>query len=227
MLAKGSKGHQVEALQLKLQTLGYLAGKPDGDFGNKTKAAVVAFQQAYLVDGIADDVTLDTLDKAIDAWAQAEKDLLIKVPIGYKELEQEFGTIVYDNAEGGNIVIVNDWADQHIAKVELPVVGLQLIHAKMEPVFKSVLQEIKDKGLDGEILQFGCWCPRHKMHDPNRGLSTHSWAISCDINWATNPVGRVGDLNPAIVDTFERHGFEWGGRWRTRDDMHFQYCKGY
>jgi len=227
MLTKGSKGKSVEQLQSHLKQLGYLNSKVDGDYGRKTQAAVVAFQQAYLVDGIADDVTLQAIDKAVSAWAKTEKSLLMPVPVGYKAVEDAFGAIVYDNAEGGNIVITNDWVDQNIIKADLPIVGIQYIHSKMESVFKAVLQEVIDKGLDGEIMQFGCWCPRHKMHDPTRGLSTHSWAIACDINWATNPVGRVGDMNPAIVDTFERHGFVWGGRWRTRDDMHFQYCKGY
>lgn len=48
VLAKGSKGEQVKALQQKLNALGTMpALKPDGDFGGKTHAAVVAFQTAH------------------------------------------------------------------------------------------------------------------------------------------------------------------------------------
>ena len=154
-------------------------------------------------------------------------DLLLERPHGLEEIVRIFGEIEFDEAGGGSVAIINDWERENIIRSNLPVIGYQLIHKKMEPVFRGVLQNVKDKGLDKEIVQFGVWSPRHKMHNPKRSLSTHSWAIACDINWATNPVGRVGDLNPGIVDSFERFGFEWGGRWRYRDDMHFQYCTGY
>ena len=220
------KSKEVEQLQSGLKLLGFVVSV-DGDYGPKTKAAVVAFQQAYLVDGIADDTTQKAVTHAVQAWTKMESGLMLPIPIGYKALEEQFGAIVYDEAGGGQVHIVNDWADENIIKANLPVVGDQLIHKKMEQVFKNVFQLIKDRGLDEEILQFGCWCPRHKMHNPKNGLSTHSWAIACDINWATNMPGKVGDLNPAIVEVFEACGFEWGGRWRTRDDMHFQYAKQY
>lgn len=227
MLTKGSKGDKVCQAQEALKTLGYLSGSVDGDFGQKTAQAVADFQTAYFVDGIIDDVTEKTLARAIEAWSNTESNLIIPVPNGLAEIEAAFGKIVFDESEGGNVIIVNDWADENIVQAELPVVGRQLIHKKLEPVFQSVFQDLVDKGLDGKVLQFGCWVPRHKMHNPSRGLSTHSWAIAVDINWATNGVGKIGDIDPGIVASFEAHGFEWGGRWRYRDDMHFQLAKGY
>ncbi len=199
----------------------------DGKFGRRTKDAVASFQGAYLVDGIVDDVTLDAIEAAARVWAQEEKQFIIKRPHGLTQIQLMFGIIDYTEAGAGSISITNDWEDKNIALIDLPVVGKQLIHKRMEYVFCAVLDSVKDKGLDGEITQFGVWSPRHKMHNPKRSLSTHSWAISCDINWATNPVGKVGDLHPGIVDSFEQFGFQWGGRWSFRDDMHFQYCTGY
>ena len=59
--------------------------------------------------------------------------------------------------------------------------------------------------------------------------STHSWGIAIDLNARTNAMGSAGDMDPALVALFERHGFTWGGRWSgaNKDPMHFQYCSGY
>ena len=59
-LEKGSKGEEVKALQQRLIDLLYLSGNADGDYGNKTKAAVEGFQKAAGIlpaTGIADGVT--------------------------------------------------------------------------------------------------------------------------------------------------------------------------
>lgn len=223
----GSKGEDVKAVQDRLKALGFYAGAIDGDFGRNTKAAVVAFQQRHFVDGIVNEATDKALDRALAAYAAVEANLLFPVPVGLEQVEATFGKIEFVEAEAGAVEIVNDWAKNHVVRANLPVVGTHMVHGKMIPVFEAVLTEIADKGLDGEIVQFGVWSPRHKMHNPKRGLSTHSWAIACDLNWATNPVGKIGNLHPEIIESFERFGFEWGGRWRTRDDMHFQYCRAY
>lgn len=58
-LRPGSSGPEVEKLQERLIALGYLTGKADGRYGQQTKAAVSAFQEAYglQVDGIAGNQT--------------------------------------------------------------------------------------------------------------------------------------------------------------------------
>lgn len=226
-LQKGSKGKEVQTLQENLKVLGLYPHKVDGDFGPKTRQSVLDFQQRYFVDGIADSHTQKAINDAVVAWSSAERVILVDVPNGLKEIKANFGHITWEEAGGGNIVITNDWAKDNIITIDLPVVGRHAIHKKLKLVFEAVLNEIVGKGLDGEIIQFGTWCPRHKMHDSTKGLSTHSWGIACDVNWATNMPGRVGDISRDIVAVFEKHGFEWGGRWSYRDDMHFQYAKGY
>ena len=58
-LKKGSKGEEVKALQQRLIELGFLNGKADGDYGNKTAKAVSAFQKSAGLPetGIADSNT--------------------------------------------------------------------------------------------------------------------------------------------------------------------------
>lgn len=66
LLMIGSKGDNVKKLQANLQSLGY-AVEPDGDFGNRTKSAVMEFQKdkKIHIDGIAGKQTLEEIDKAL------------------------------------------------------------------------------------------------------------------------------------------------------------------
>ena len=65
-LKKGSTGTDVKTLQTKLIELGYLTGKADGVFGQKTSTAVMAFQKANKLkaDGVAGTKTLAQLEKS-------------------------------------------------------------------------------------------------------------------------------------------------------------------
>ena len=69
VLCKGSTGDEVKELQQKLTTLGYSLGAIDGDFGDKTLAAVKKFQKDYSldVDGVVGNQTWTALDKAVAA----------------------------------------------------------------------------------------------------------------------------------------------------------------
>ena len=63
-LKVGSTGTDVQTLQQKLIELGYLKGSADGVFGNKTAAAVRAYQKAsnLTADGVAGSQTLSSLN---------------------------------------------------------------------------------------------------------------------------------------------------------------------
>lgn len=226
-IRKGSKGNEVLKLQNDLKKLGIYKAKTDSIFGPKTHRAVLDFQERYFVDGIVDKETLYAIKDAVESWTNREVVRLVPVPKGLEEIEKTFGKIVYQNAGGGSVVILNDFVEKNIVYHEFKVVGIQPWHVVLIDVLESVMHEIKKRGLDKEIVQFGSWNPRHKMHDSKRELSTHAWGISCDLNWATNQIGTRGDLDSGIIDVFERHGFEWGGRWKYKDPMHFQYCTSY
>ncbi|MGK7392741.1 MAG: TIGR02594 family protein [Candidatus Cyclobacteriaceae bacterium M2_1C_046] len=63
-LRKGNKGADVKALQEALNAAGFSCGKPDGDYGSKTEAAVKALQatkSSLSIDGIFGPNTRDHL----------------------------------------------------------------------------------------------------------------------------------------------------------------------
>jgi len=222
----GDRGEPVTEIQQNLEVLGLDPGPIDGLFGFKTRQAVVSFQEHHLVTGTVDAHTRAKLIQAAIAERVRQK-MVVVVPSGLHEIETTFGQIEYEEAEGGFVVVTNDWAKEHIITTRLPIVGKVQVHKLLAGVFRDVLGDLDTQRVGDQIRQFGVWSTRHKMHNPNRGLSSHSWAIACDINWAENPVGRAGAMDPRIVAEFEARGFRWGGRWKTRDDMHFQYCRNY
>ncbi|MBR1709617.1 MAG: peptidoglycan-binding protein [Clostridia bacterium] len=65
------RGDDVRALQEQLTSLGFACGPIDGIFGDKTKAAVKAFQAAagVVVDGIVGPITRGALAAALDSTA--------------------------------------------------------------------------------------------------------------------------------------------------------------
>ena len=66
-------------------------------------------------------------------------------------------------------------------------------------------------------------------------LSAHSFGIAFDLNanlggywrWSGETEGQVGSyankIPQRVVETFERFGFIWGGKWHHYDGMHFEY----
>ena len=149
-------------------------------------------------------------------------------------LNRAFGTFKYQEMAKGNIRIIDDWERNSIVTVQVKVRGpkkkrsVQLHHA-IVPMFVDLMAVVYESFPHYAIDQLGGYCPRHKMHDPERGLSIHSWGVAVDINWRNNPVSRklITDFPEGFPEIFEGAGWSWGGRWRkTKDSMHFQYTDG-
>lgn len=66
-LSAGDSGAQVETLQQALKQLGLYDGKVDGDFGQGTQDAVIAFQNAHnlTADGIVGQETAAAINQAL------------------------------------------------------------------------------------------------------------------------------------------------------------------
>ena len=67
VLRKGDYGLEVEALQSKLQQLGYNINSVDGDFGNGTRQEVIKFQGTanQVQDGVVGRNTATAIDEAL------------------------------------------------------------------------------------------------------------------------------------------------------------------
>ncbi len=65
ILRLGMRGSEVLKLQQRLQKLGYFKGEPDGDFGENTQTAVIAFQKRYGIeaDGVVGGETWQILQR--------------------------------------------------------------------------------------------------------------------------------------------------------------------
>lgn len=126
----------------------------------------------------------------------------------------------------GMIQIDSTWVRRNIVKASVPVLGGEVVcHRLLIPQLRGALQEIADRGLAHLIdrSQYGgCWVPRHVLFNPGRGLSMHAWGLAVDINVSTNGYGAKPQMDPRIVEVFDRWGFVWGGRWSTPDGMHFE-----
>lgn len=223
VLKLGSKGSDISALQQSLSPK-YYRGKIDGDYGPLTEAAVRAFQTTEFATGVFDERTSIALETAKETGPKFT-DAPVSVPSTRGQLVRIFGDIKYVNTEGGQIKITNDWAKKNMVKAELPIVGKRWVHRKLEDYFATALRLIELEGFGGEITQFGTWSPRHILHNPKKPLSLHSWGIACDINWFENHYKGESKLHPIVVNAFKSIGFTWGGDWRTKDPMHFQYYK--
>jgi hypothetical protein len=71
----------------------------------------------------------------------------------------------------------------------------------------------------------GCYVLRNKRSDPN-SISMHGFGLAIDLNAKTNRMGTRGNMNPSIILSFKKFGWDWGGDWHTPDPMHFEWSIG-
>jgi hypothetical protein len=142
------------------------------------------------------------------------------------DAKDAFEPFTYVSLGDGMIDIDSAWVERNIVRADVPVFrGEVVCHRLMIPQLRGALQEIVDRGLDHLIDPSdygGCWVPRHILFNPNRRLSMHAWGLAIDFNVSTNQYGARPQMDPRIVEIFERWGFVWGGRWSTPDGMHFE-----
>ncbi len=141
------------------------------------------------------------------------------------KIEEIFGEFKYESNSDGSIKILGNWAKDNIVKVKL---GTKVLwcHKLIKDRVIAIYEDLKRFNLEDEFdLSHGggSYVPRHKSWNPRRGLSLHSWGIAIDINPKKYPYGSATKNPPAaVILAFEKHGFEWGGDWRTPDPMHFE-----
>jgi len=161
-------------------------------------------------------------------------------PTNYKELISLVGSFKFSenidkktNKPDGSVTILGDWVRQNIVLIELPILKpnstkffRMQCHKKIKENILEIFQEYKDNSYDSKykIRMLGSFMPRHRLWNPKKSLSIHSYGLALDINWDTNPVGKKGDMPNFVVELFKKHGWTWGGDWKNpKDFMHMQF----
>jgi hypothetical protein len=81
----------------------------------------------------------------------------------------------------------------------------------------------KEKALGKKILHnyAGCYVNRY-IHGTTK-YSQHAFGLAIDVNVSV-PADRYTDLtSPELVSCFKETGFIWGGDWKNKDYMHFEF----
>lgn len=246
VIRQESQGPQVQRWQFFLVGLGYKI-VADGDFGPKTHAATVDFQQ---MNGLTPDgiVGLKTYLQAFRLGYRLQEafDYPKKPdfkPLSYKGREKLFGKFRHKPANDGTdaVIILGDWERQNIVTVDLPqLAGVKgalpnnrvRFHKKAANQLKALFIAWENEGLLPLILTWeGSYVPRYIRGSRTR-LSNHAYGSAFDINYAWNRLGQVpalvGEKGAVreLVTLAHKHGFYWGGHFNERlDGMHFEVAK--
>jgi peptidoglycan hydrolase-like protein with peptidoglycan-binding domain len=241
VLRRGSRGAAVVELQTLLAGAGYPC-QIDSIFGEKTAAAVVAFQRSAGLadDGIAGPRTMTALRGLGDTERPPPN---VPPALSDDEVDELFGPMLWTPAptasEPGAIRITNNWQKVCLRMVEIPQLrGIPGAPASCKvPLHVLVVEQTRalwaaweKAGLLPLVLSWaGSWNPR--LVRGGSTLSRHAYAVSFDINAAQNPMGKapaprgakgsVVELVPLAVE----HGFTWGGAWDRPDGMHVESFK--
>lgn len=222
VLKLGSRGPDVERIQIFLRGLGLYLGNCDGEFGEKTKAAVVAYQNdrelcpdgvvgnrtwgAFMRDGIPVLPSQDSDDlREGSNWPPKPSDLR---PLTAVEKMAAFGRFEFVHSPNENnpeaVTITKREADFKIVKVAIPqLVGVAGFPKNGEIFFEeSGVEQLQGlvaawekEGLLRRILSWAGTYDLRFVRGSRTTLSSHAWATAFDINVQWNGLG----AEPALV----------------------------
>jgi N-acetylmuramoyl-L-alanine amidase len=117
-LRRGASGPEVEALQRRLQDLGYWIGTVDGHYGGQTQQAVYALQKASGVgrDGVVGAGTRAALDRAVRPQARSHSGHVVEIDLNRQLLMLVDGgrvDQVLNTSTGSNGHYLQDGVRQH------------------------------------------------------------------------------------------------------------------
>jgi hypothetical protein len=160
------------------------------------------------------------------------------IPVGRKEMIRVYGDPA-PRMLNGKLVCSPEWESDNCVVVsakKIPGYHRPIyMHELVKPYFIEAMRRAVAACPEYRFEKIGCFNPRHQQYDEDRPLSDHAWAIAFDINPGANSWvpekdhpkpfeagwSEFSDLPRGVVAAFESVGFEWGGRWKHRDTMHF------
>jgi hypothetical protein len=148
-------------------------------------------------------------------------------PIGVAE-GGLIGVMTFRILKNGFIEPDPDWVAANIVQADVPILGSVTCHRILIPQLVAAFGQLERKGLANliDVSQYGgCYVPRFISRDPRRGLSMHAFGLAVDLNVPGNHYGTKGNIDPRVVQVFERWGFAWGGHWSPPDPMHFELAR--
>lgn len=249
-LRQGDGGDEVARLQRLLAHVsppGHGPGPIDGRFGPMTASSLRWFQirEGLVVDIVAGPKTWHALAKAAEGHAVADEPTVAgaalpplptdapAVPHGYDGVRAAYGTFAHTpGTPAGSIDIERRWRRANIVQRILAPGALTVWCHRL---VADELAELWTRACEASGYvpeRVGCFAARHKMWDPTRDLSLHSWAVAIDVDPALNRYGstatrlRRDHKSLRFVEVFEGAGWGWAGRWKRPDDMHLQRATG-
>ncbi|MCU1274239.1 MAG: hypothetical protein JWO48_1670 [Bryobacterales bacterium] len=133
--------------------------------------------------------------------------------------------------------ISDEWLSKNLVEVTVPQLKNFVKDGKVQfnrmaaSALQAAFAEVEAAGLKSRVVSWdGGFVPRLSGSLDGR-LSVHACGIAFDINLSQNPfsaepaaAGAEGSVRE-LVPIFEKHGFEWGGRWMPviRQGAHFEF----
>ena len=224
LIQQGSKGSDVRAIQNFLIGRKLYGGEADGDFGGKTKAAVIAYQNSkgLKADGVIGNLTLAAMladglvlmpspDTAPPTSSPFPPGFPVRPagvnPLTSAQADAIFGRYAYvsaptrDNPEA--IRITDGWADKNIVTVVIPqlvkagvhATGKATMHRLAVPQVLALWQAWEDAGLLHLVRSWEGMFVARFIRGSRSTLSNHAKGSAFDINYTGNELGRT----PAAV----------------------------
>lgn len=242
-LTSRSSGADVRTLQFFLRGKNLYRGAVDGEFGQRTLAAVIQFQRDHGLtdDGVVGPQTMATLLLAGMAAMPAPPEIdEPQEPAGLKPLlsnEQRmrrWGRFSFRPAPTDDdpeaIEITDDFEGHKITKVTCPVFKRAIrLHVAVAEDYLAFMQSVIAAKLQHLLLTFdGAFVPRY-IRGSRTSLSNHAWGTAFDVNAGWNGLGQTpvfagqhGSVRETVLLGVQ-HGWYWGGWFRRRDGMHFEH----
>lgn len=217
LIKQGSKGAEVKTVQFFLIGLGLYRGAVDGNFGPKTKSAVVGYQKSkgLVADGVIGNVTLSAMLadglKLIETPDTAKPGVFPPEfparpaygPMTSARANAAFGTFSYvaaptkGNPEG--IRITDNWESENIVLFKIPqlvTLGLSRTgnvraHRKVVAQTIALWQAWEEAGLLDLIISWEGMFFARFIRGSRTSLSNHSKGSAFDINAGFNGLGKV------------------------------------